>query len=303
MSESDIIKNFLDKIREILDKNQCDINFNLIEKACEIAKKAHTGQYRKYSGEPYLTHPLSVAIMLAKKYCDKNLTLAAILHDTVEDDDNTSMEYVYKTFGDEIGFIIDTVTDNIDHFYCEPEIKFDDKIEKLLYGGMKDIRGILLKLADRNHNLITLEWLKPNKQIRMTFETQAIYEPMKEILNCNSDGDIKYREELLNKYIKKNNIRSAKWLKDLLYNKTFHNFDNETFNLVYNNTQSVIWKIEDKEMYKNLIEMTDFDEKIEVISLDMYYDWKFECTFKYKKWQLFTEVNSKLKIQDNEFNN
>lgn len=80
--------------------------------------------------------------------------------------------------------MVDSVTDNIDHFHADSQNIFKDKIEKLLHWWMQNVKCLLLKLADRSNNIDTLQWLNPDKQIRMSFETQAIYEPLKKLFKC-----------------------------------------------------------------------------------------------------------------------
>jgi len=303
MGDIDIlIKKYLLEIEKIYKNFDKDID--KIKKACDVAKLAHKGQFRKYSGKPFIAHPLRIAVMVAKKTQDLPLILAAILHDTVEDSpDKISMKSIYKEFGDEVWFLVDAVTDNISYFLKEPNKKFDDKIEKLLYWWIKDVRCLMLKIADREHNLKTIEWLKEKKQIRMWFETQAIYEPLKKMMNCDIfKFTIKQRWELLNKYMKENKLKTAVELKENLYSHAFQDFDDDTFELVYKNTDHIIWKIENREMYLKLIETHNFDEKIEVLSIERSLDWDFLCTFMYKKWEIFDKIDSKLGIQDSYFN-
>ncbi len=299
------IDNLIKKYLKELKQNYKDFDKNLfiIQKAVDIAKIAHEWQFRKYSGKPFILHPLRVAIMVAQRCDDLDLILAAILHDTVEDSpEKVSMETIYKEFWDEVWFLVDSVTDNVFYYYQKKDNIFDDKVDKLLYGGMKDIRCFVLKIFDREHNLKTLDWLKEKKQIRMWFETQALYIPLKEILNCDY-GNIKIdvAQKNFDDYLKKYKISDFDELKWFLYSKLFNNFDKETFNVVYKNTQNVIWKIEDIEMYKKLVETKNFDENVDVLSIERWLDDSFLCTFVYKKgW--FYKHNAKVSIQDTYFN-
>jgi GTP diphosphokinase / guanosine-3',5'-bis(diphosphate) 3'-diphosphatase len=131
-------------------------HFAVIKKACDFALKAHTGQKRKYSGEPFIAHPINVALLCAKRFDDINLLIASLLHDCAEDNKSIKLNTIYELFGKEVGFIVDSVTDTTNHFLNEPEHIFHDRIEKFLYGGIHDIRCILLKLHDREHNINTL---------------------------------------------------------------------------------------------------------------------------------------------------
>jgi GTP pyrophosphokinase len=179
--------------------------------------------------------------------------------------------------------LVDSVTDNINFFYQDPKAKYKDKIEKLLYGGIKDIRCLILKLTDRKHNLISLEGLQPHKQIRMSFETQAIYEPLKKIFDCDQDPDIQICKTSLKNFLKQHNIQTAQKLQETLYKQSLYDIDRDTFDIVYKHTDTIVWKIEDKEMYLKLVNTKDFDEKVEVISIEQDLDGKFCSTFKYKK--------------------
>ncbi len=145
------IEKYLKELSEIYDDFDKDID--KIKKACDVAKIAHEWQFRKYSGKPYIIHPLRVAIMIAKKCDNLSLILAAILHDTVEDaPDKISMKYIYEEFWDEVWYLVDSVTNNILYFYKNPWVKFVDKLDKLLTWAVTDARCVFLKLIDREHN-------------------------------------------------------------------------------------------------------------------------------------------------------
>lgn len=273
-------------------------HFPVIQQACDFALHAHAGQKRKYSWGPFIEHPLSVALIWAKRFNDINLLVASILHDCVEDNENIDIDTIYTDFGQEVGFIVDAVTDTTDYFLATPTHIFSDRIEKIFYGGMYDVRCILLKLHDRENNITTLWWLEPHKQIRMSFETQAIYEPLKKLfgLHSNKPKSIDFSADLLHHYLLANHITTPKSFKETLLNQTFFDFDNDTFNLVYNNSNRIFWEINDKEVFEKLIESRTFDEKIDIISLQQTVNGKFLAIFKYKKWNVFEWLKSKLKI-------
>ncbi len=299
---TDIIDKYLKELKDVYA--DFDENFDQIKKAVDLAKIAHEWQFRKYSGKPYIAHPLRVAVMVAKKCDDLDLILAAILHDTVEDaPEKISMKMIYEEFWEEVWYLVDSVTDNINYFLNDTNKIFDDKIEKLLYWWIKDIRCLLLKISDREHNLKTIQWLKETKQIRMWFETQAIYEPLKKIMNC---GDVNFtiedRWDFFKYYMKDNKLKTATELRENLYSSTFKDFDDDTFELVYKNTDHIIRKIEDRDMYMKLIDTHSFDDKIDVLSIEWSLDGDFLCTFMYKKWKIFDEIDSKIGIQDSYFN-
>ena len=145
-----------------------------------FAYDAHLGQKRK-SGEDYFIHPLAVGISLHDKFWDQQLTCAWLLHDTVEDNPEICIKDIYLNFWFEIWYLVDSVTKNKQKFYWE-EFIFERKIDKFLFWWMNNIKCFLLKLADRDDNMKTLTNLKDNKQVRMAFETQAIFSPLEIII-------------------------------------------------------------------------------------------------------------------------
>lgn len=299
MLEKNIIKNFLEKIK--LEFPNFKKDFVTIQKACNVALQAHKWQKRKYSWGPFLEHPIKVALLSARRFWDPKLIIASILHDTAEDNKDIPIQQIYKDFWYEIWFMVDSVTDNINHFLHDPKIKFNDKIEKILYWGMKDIRCILLKLHDRENNINTLDWLDTNKQIRMSFETQAIYEPLRKLLGFNrtKKKSIKECESILEHYLIANKIKTTQEFKEMLLTQTFYDFDNDTFDLVYKNANRIFWKIQDKKVFEKLVETKNFDEKIQVVSINQDMNWAFYAIIKYKEWNVFGNINSKFKMDTN----
>jgi len=148
-----------------------------IVKAYRIADDAHKDQKRK-SGEPYIIHPLCVAIILAELELDKETIIAGILHDVVEDTVMTKDE-IAKEFSDEIALLVDGVTKltRLDLSQDKIEIQAEN-LRKMFLAMAKDIRVILIKLADRLHNLRTMQYQSPVKQIEKSRETMDIYAPL-----------------------------------------------------------------------------------------------------------------------------
>ncbi len=296
MLEKTIIKNFLEKIK--LEFPNFKKDFTTIQKACDLALYAHKWQKRKYSWGPFLEHPIKVALLSARRFWDAKLIIASILHDTAEDNKDIPIQEIYKTFWYEVGFMVDAVTDTLNSFFHDPQKKFNDKIEKILYWWMKDVKCILLKLHDRENNINTLDWLDANKQIRMSFETQAIYEPLRKLFwfNRGKKKSVKECEDILKHYLIANKINTAQEFKEMLLSQTFYDFDNDTFDLVYKNANRIFRKIQDKKVFENLIEMKKFDEKIDVISIEESIDWNFSVVMKYKWWNVFKNITWKFEI-------
>ena len=165
-------------------------DISMIEKAYKVASEAHEGQKRK-SGEPYIIHPLCVAIILADLELDKETIVAGLLHDAVED---TWMTYeeVEKEFGSEVALLVDGVTKLGQLSYSADKVEVQaENLRKMFLAMAKDIRVILIKLADRLHNMRTLQYMRPEKQQEKARETMDIYAPIAMRL-----GISKIKEEL-----------------------------------------------------------------------------------------------------------
>ena len=167
---------YQDLITEI-KKYHPSSNLSDIEKAYKVAYKAHEGQKRK-SGEPYIIHPLCVAIILAELELDKESIIAGLLHDVVEDTVMTS-EDVEKEFGSEVALLVDGVTKLTQLNYEHDKIEVQaENLRKMFLAMAKDIRVIMIKLADRLHNMRTMQYQSPTKQIEKSRETMEIYAPI-----------------------------------------------------------------------------------------------------------------------------
>ena len=197
-----------------------------VAKAVTIARKAHEGQFRK-TGEPYITHPLAVKKILEEWGMDEDTIIAGILHDTVEDTGLTLGD-IKKEFGESVAFLVDGVTKlstarngmrDIDSYL--PETK--DNFLRLMIALGDDIRVLIIKLADRLHNLRTLSALPPDKQKKIAKETLEVFAPLADRLNMGllrvelADLAFKYvdprRYEELKTLIEKHNKSAAKSLK------------------------------------------------------------------------------------------
>src|SRR5450631_2400867 len=155
-----------------------------IEQAYEVARAAHAGQYRQ-SGEPYITHPLAVAKILAEWHLDPQALMAAILHDVVEDTPTTKTE-IAKRFGKAVAELVDGVS-KIDRIeFATLQHAQAENFRKMLLAMARDVRVILIKLADRLHNMRTLEAVSPEKSQRIARETMEIYAPIANRLGLNT---------------------------------------------------------------------------------------------------------------------
>ena len=180
VSPEELYKGLISRVRKYHPSD----DISLIEKAYEVARSAHEGQLRK-SGEPYIIHPLNVAIILADLEMDKETITAGILHDVVEDT-VMSLEEIRDMFGSDVELLVDGVTklkklrlsgDYGDKTQVQQEMQARN-LRKMFLAMAKDIRVILIKLADRLHNMRTLGFMPPEKQIRIAQETLDIYSPI-----------------------------------------------------------------------------------------------------------------------------
>jgi len=154
----------------------------VIEKAFLRAEKAHEGQLRK-SGAPYITHPVAVAEILAELGLDSNTIAAALLQDTLEDTEYSS-ELLRKEFGDEIGNLVDGVT-KLDRLTYGPTAEAET-VRKMVVAMAKDIRVLVIKLADRLHNARTWQYVSAESASRKARETLDIYAPLAHRLGMNA---------------------------------------------------------------------------------------------------------------------
>ncbi len=178
-SLNNLIELFRNNINSIDDVGMEEIHgekFKLFKKAYNFSKKVHQGQ-KRVSGEPYLTHPIEVAAIVAGLRMDCASIVAALLHDTVEDT-LTTLEDINREFGEEVSFIVDGLTKLGKLTFKSSEELEAENIRKMIVAMAKDIRVIIIKLADRLHNLRTLDVLPREKQVRIAQETLDIYAPL-----------------------------------------------------------------------------------------------------------------------------
>ncbi|GAA4897844.1 RelA/SpoT family protein [Streptomyces coeruleoprunus] len=174
-----------DAIGHVADAHRAhhpDADLAVLRRAYELAESSHRGQFRK-SGEPYITHPLAVTLILAEIGAETTTLTASLLHDTVEDTDVT-LDQVREQFGDEVAYLVDGVTklEKVDYgAAAEPET-----FRKMLVATGNDVRVMSIKLADRLHNMRTLGVMRPEKQARIAKVTRDVLIPLAERLGVQA---------------------------------------------------------------------------------------------------------------------
>jgi GTP pyrophosphokinase len=166
----------LEELLAKLRKNRPSEDPWVVRRAYEIAAERHRDQFRN-SGEPYITHLLEVAHILADLRLDATTLSAAILHDVIEDTE-FPVARIEERFGAEVARLVEGVTKISRLNMMAPEARQAENVRKMLLAMVNDVRVVLVKLADRLHNMRTLEYLEPAKQLRIARETMDIYAPI-----------------------------------------------------------------------------------------------------------------------------
>ncbi|MEW6702633.1 MAG: bifunctional (p)ppGpp synthetase/guanosine-3',5'-bis(diphosphate) 3'-pyrophosphohydrolase [Bacteroidota bacterium] len=189
----------LDELLKNCKANLHSVNEGLIKKAYQLSYETHKNDFRA-SGEPYFNHPYEVAMIVAREIpLDDISVISALLHDVVEDSD-IGLDFISKEFGKEVSEIVDGVT-KIGGVFKGQEITQAENYRKMLLSMVKDVRVILVKFADRLHNMRTLEFVHPQKQRRIAKETLEIYAPFAHRFGL---GILKWEmEDLAFKYLNK----------------------------------------------------------------------------------------------------
>lgn len=208
---------------------------HLIEKAYRIARQAHEGQMRK-SGEPYIIHPICVCLILAELELDKETIVAGMLHDVVEDTVMTSEE-IGAEFGEEVALLVDGVTKLTQLNYVADKVEVQaENLRKMFLAMAKDIRVILIKLADRLHNQRTMQYQTPEKQREKSRETMDIYAPIADRLGISKvkveldDLSFKYLEpemyETITRSLAEGKVHREEFIRQIV-NEVRHHIEDE----------------------------------------------------------------------------
>ena len=266
----------IDACKKYLDVEQ----IAFIEEAYQFAKKAHANQKRA-SGQPYIVHPTQVAGTLANLGLDPDTIAAGFLHDTVEDTDVTNDELKEK-FGKDVAFIVDGVTKLNKYEYKSHQEFLAENHRKMLIAMAKDIRVIMVKLADRLHNMHTLEHLRPDKQRRIASETMDIYAPLADRLGI---GTIKWElEDLSFHYLNPKEYYRIVNLMSLKRSER-ENYINDTINTLKSSLDSLGIKYDIQgrpkhiySIYKKMVNKhKDFNEIYDLLAVRVIVDTVKDC--------------------------
>jgi GTP pyrophosphokinase len=177
----------IDMLLEKIMAEKKDYDMSKIVSAYEFAEKKHANQ-RRSSGEPYITHPVAVSYILLELGMDTDTICAGLLHDVVEDTD-TTLDDIRKRFGQDVALLVDGVTKLGKIPLFTKEEQQAENVRKILLAMSQDIRVIIIKLADRLHNMRTLQFRPPHKQRATALETMNIYAPIAHRLGIRTIQD------------------------------------------------------------------------------------------------------------------
>ena len=219
---STMIRENVEELYKVLEETVSESDMVRIKDAFALALEAHKDQYRK-SGLPYIMHPIAVALIVAKELeLGPDPVIAALLHDVVEDT-NYTLEDVRERYGDDVAFLVDIVTKKKKEKYSHS--KQVDNFRQLLESMQYDVRAVLIKLADRLHNMRTLESMRPDKQMKIAGETDYFYAPLANRLglyHVKSELEtLSFRFRCPREFSEINDLLSAEKEKDLEYLEQF----------------------------------------------------------------------------------
>ncbi|MGN0803028.1 MAG: RelA/SpoT family protein [Candidatus Faecivicinus sp.] len=179
MSDAGTMKAYIsvDELIAKMRKYHPDDDMDLVRRAYEFAERAHANQFRK-SGDPYFCHPCAVAVILTDLMLDATTVAAGLLHDCVEDVEGVTQQSIGEMFGSEVALLVDGVTKLTQLNFSSREEAQAETLRKMFLAMAKDIRVVLIKLADRLHNMRTLKFQKPERQVPIARETLDIYAPL-----------------------------------------------------------------------------------------------------------------------------
>lgn len=292
--QSELEKREINEAYELLIKStRHDLSQNdldLIRKAFDFANKAHEGVRRK-SGEPYILHPLAVATIVTKEIgLGVKSIVASILHDVVEDTDYT-LEDISNLFGERIAGIVDGLTKLKGNFDSKQAANF----KKMLLTLSHDVRVILIKLADRLHNMRTLESMSPNKQMKITGETLYIYAPLAHRLGLYAikseleDLSLKYKYPEQYKQIAlqlRDKEEHRKYLAEQMISPIDKALKNEDFEFSIKARQKSIYSIWKKMQLKKV----SFDEVYDLLAIRIVFSAKERAEERRRSWEIFSIV-------------
>ena len=167
----------VDELIEKIRKYHPDDDMDLVRRAYAFAEQAHANQFRK-SGDPYFCHPCAVAVILSDLMLDATTIAAGLLHDCVEDVDGVTQQVISEQFGQDVALLVDGVTKLTRQNFSSREEAQAETLRKMFLAMAKDIRVVLIKLADRLHNMRTLKSQRPERQVPIARETLDIYAPL-----------------------------------------------------------------------------------------------------------------------------
>lgn len=174
----------VDDLLKIIKSYLPNADLEIVSRAYKFSETAHSGQIRR-SGEPYISHPLGVAAILAELQLDVPSIITGLLHDTVEDT-SVTLKDIESEFGSTVARLVDGVTKISLMKFRNTHEKQGENIRKMIVAMGKDVRVVLVKLADRLHNMRSLSHLPPEKQARIAEETLDIYAPLASRLGINA---------------------------------------------------------------------------------------------------------------------
>src|SRR5437868_3498591 len=270
------LEDLLNKIRSYFP--QADLR--VIEKAYYFSEKAHEGQIRR-SGEPYISHPLSVAGILADLHLDLDSVATGLLHDTVEDT-HATLEDIRREFGDSVAELVDGVTKISQMKFKNSNEKQGENVRKMIVAMGRDVRVLLVKLCDRLHNMRTMNFMPFEKQERIALETLEIYCPLAGRMGISSlkieleDLCFRYYRpdmyyELVQK-VRKTEAERTRYIEDVK-SQISHELQRANFKFDVYGRSKHLWSIYKKMQSRNI----DYDQLYDVLAFRVIIDSVAEC--------------------------